>query len=88
MACRTPVIATPAGAAPELVAPGGGIMVKREDPAEMARVIQQICGMNDAAWRAMSDIAYQTATRYTWDDATTKLEHALTAVFESHNAVR
>ena len=39
MACRTPVIATPAGAAPELLAGGGGILVKPEDPQDMANAI-------------------------------------------------
>src|SRR5438067_3010988 len=68
MACRTPVIATPAGAAPELLASGGGILVKPEDPQEMARAIERICAMDDASWRALSQIAHDTATRYTWDD--------------------
>jgi glycosyltransferase involved in cell wall biosynthesis len=80
MACRTPVIATPAGAAPELLATGGGILVKPEDPADMARAIQQICATGNLAWRAMSDIAYQTATRYTWDDATACFESVLKAL--------
>jgi glycosyltransferase involved in cell wall biosynthesis len=37
MACRTPVIGTPAGAAPELLSRGGGILITTEDPAAMAR---------------------------------------------------
>jgi len=36
MACRTPVIGTPAGPAPELLGAGGGILVRPEDPADMA----------------------------------------------------
>src|SRR5207253_2850014 len=74
MACRTPVIATPAGAAPELLSRGGGILVKPEDPQEMARAIERVCAMDDASWRAMSDIAYRTATSYSWEDATPRLE--------------
>jgi len=80
MACRTPVIATPAGAAPELLAPGGGILIKSEDPHDMARAICQICDMDDSAWRRMSDVAYQSATRYTWDDATSRFEGFLKSV--------
>jgi glycosyltransferase involved in cell wall biosynthesis len=37
MACRTPVIGTPAGAAPELIERGGGMLIPMEDPPAMAR---------------------------------------------------
>jgi glycosyltransferase involved in cell wall biosynthesis len=77
MACRTPVIATPTGAAPELLAPGGGVIVPMEDPTAMAAAIERIIGLPDDQWRRMSDIAYDTATRYTWDDATKLFEAAL-----------
>jgi glycosyltransferase involved in cell wall biosynthesis len=77
MACRTPVIATPAGAAPELVSQRGGILTKPEDPADMARAIERIAGMKESEWRALSDAAYDTATRYTWDDAADLFERAL-----------
>jgi len=77
MACRTPVIATPAGAAPELVGKGGGILVKPEDPLDMARAIERIGMMKDTEWREFSDKAYETATKYTWDDATKLFEKAL-----------
>src|SRR5205085_7399019 len=74
MACRTPVIATPAGAAPDLLAGGGGILVPRDDSAGMARAIEKITAMPEGAWREMSDKAYATASRYTWDDATTRFD--------------
>lgn len=77
MACRTPVIATPAGAAPELVGQGGGVMVDMEDSDGMAEAILGVCGRDDSAWRAMSDQAYATATGYTWDDATDAFERSL-----------
>jgi glycosyltransferase involved in cell wall biosynthesis len=77
MACRTPVIATPSGAAPELVGQGGGILVKPEDPLDMARAIERIGLMKDPQWRELSDKAYETATKYTWEDATTLFEKAL-----------
>jgi glycosyltransferase involved in cell wall biosynthesis len=77
MACRTPVIGTPAGAAPELLADGAGILVQPEDPADMARAIEQICGMSEASWQTMSNLAYQRTTSYTWDDATDLLEKTL-----------
>ena len=82
MACGTPVIGTPAGAAPELLAGGGGILVKPEDPEDMAKAIEQICQMPDAEWRAMSKIALETVIHYTWEDATNLFEAALYAAVE------
>ena len=71
------MIATPTGAAPELTAPGGGQLVAMEDAADMAGAIERIVNLTDEQWRAMSDIAYHTASRYTWDDATVLFEAAL-----------
>jgi glycosyltransferase involved in cell wall biosynthesis len=82
MACRTPVIATPAGAAPDLIAGGGGILVARDDSAAMARAIERIAAMPDAAWREMSERAHITAAHYTWDDATDRFELALRKTIE------
>ncbi|MDB5297000.1 MAG: glycosyl transferase group 1 [Phycisphaerales bacterium] len=80
MACRTPVIATPAGAAPELVAGGGGIMVPPEDPEAMAAAIVRVARMHQAEWAAMSDRALATAQAHNWDVATDRFEAALTRV--------
>lgn len=77
MACRTPVIGTPAGAAPELIGRGGGILVREEDPADMAAAIVRVAGMGEAEWRAMSDAAYRIASSYSWDDATAQFEAVL-----------
>ena len=82
MACRTPVIGTPAGAAPELLANGAGILVKPEDPEGMARAIEKVCEFSDSEWRKLSDAAYSRATSYTWDDATELFEAEL------HTAIR
>lgn len=79
MACRTPVIATPAGAAPELLAGGGGLRVHPEDPRGMARAILDIACRPEDQWRSMSDAAYATATRYTWEHAADLFESAMLA---------
>jgi glycosyltransferase involved in cell wall biosynthesis len=79
MACRTPVIGTPAGAAPELIVQGGGYLVRPEDPEDMAAAIERLVSLSDTEWRAMSEAAYQTAARYTWDEATDLFEKALHA---------
>jgi glycosyltransferase involved in cell wall biosynthesis len=77
MACRTPVIGTPSGAAPELLTSGAGVLVKPEDPEDMARAIERVCNLSDAEWQVMSNAAYARATGYTWDDATELFEAAL-----------
>jgi glycosyltransferase involved in cell wall biosynthesis len=82
MACRTPVIATPAGAAPELLAEGGGVLVPPENPRAMADAIEQFARLDYRAWREMSDKALATACRYTWDDATDRFEAALRLAVE------
>ncbi|WP_428937825.1 glycosyltransferase family 4 protein [Fontivita pretiosa] len=77
MACGTPVVGTPAGAAPELLAQGGGVLVPHENPMALAEAIIRICQMSDDQWQQMSDAAYRTASAYTWDDATTLFENVL-----------
>jgi glycosyltransferase involved in cell wall biosynthesis len=80
MACRTPVIGTPAGAAPDLLSQGGGIMVPMEDPHAMAQAIVDVCRMKEEEWKALSDRALETVTGYTWEDATDRFEAALRQV--------
>jgi glycosyltransferase involved in cell wall biosynthesis len=80
MACRTPVIGTPAGAAPELLNQGGGILVPMEDPQAMADAIIRVLTLSESAWKEMSDNAHATANRYTWEDATDRFEAVLTRV--------
>jgi glycosyltransferase involved in cell wall biosynthesis len=82
MACRTPVIATPAGAAPELLAKGGGFLVAPEDPQDMCRAIVQLCRMSDVEWEALSARALSIASSYSWDDATDRFLSALTLATE------
>ncbi len=82
MACRTPVIGTPAGAAPELLADGGGILIPPDDPEAMAKAIAKICHFSHAEWRSMSDKAYAKAKSYTWDDAAELCEQAFYTAIE------
>lgn len=79
MACRTPVIGTPAGAAPELIAEGGGILVRPEDPQSMADAIVELATMPADDWREMSDAAYATARRHSWERCTDDFESVLFA---------
>ena len=77
MACRTPVIGTPTGAAPELIGQGGGVLVKPQDAIDMARAIERVCRMQNADWKAMSDIAYATAQQNDWGRCADAFEAAL-----------
>ena len=77
MACRTPVISTPAGAAPEILSGGTGILVRPEAPQEMAKAIEYICQLPNSKWQAMSEAAYAKVNNYTWKDATDHFEAAL-----------
>src|SRR5262249_14386963 len=77
MACRTPVIATPAGAAPDMLRKGGGVLVPHDSPELMAREIVRICSLPDASWRELSATARRAVQGYTWDDATDRFEQAL-----------
>ena len=43
----------------------------------MALAIEEICRMDNQAWRRMSDNAFNTASSYSWDDATKLFEAAL-----------
>jgi glycosyltransferase involved in cell wall biosynthesis len=79
-----PIIGTPAGATPELLAGVGGILVKPKDPENMAKAIEPICQLSDAQWRAMSKTALEKVINYDWQDATNILEAALYAARECH----
>lgn len=77
MACRTPVIGTPTGAAPELIGRGGGVLVKPQDPVDLARAIERVCRMPINEWTALSEAAYQTALANTWQRNADLFEQSL-----------
>jgi glycosyltransferase involved in cell wall biosynthesis len=77
MACRTPVIATPAGAAPELLAEGGGVLLGEPDPVAMADAIVRVCRLPEPEWSALSEAARRVAERHTWDESVRLFEAAL-----------
>lgn len=69
MACGTPVLATNAGAAPQLVDGSNGTMLPADIEA-FAGGLRTIAEMSPTDWRVMSDAARVTASSYSWDDAT------------------
>lgn len=85
MACRTPVIATKAGAASELVSQDSGILLNSRDPQEMAQAIISLVQYSNEDWCKMSENAYRVATSYSWDDATNLFEGALQKAIDQGN---
>lgn len=79
MACRTPVVATPAGAAPMLLAAGGGRLVRHDDIPGMALAIQEVLSLSREEWRELSRVAFDSISGYTWEDACDKFEIQLQA---------
>ena len=79
MACRTPVIATPAGAAPEIINERVGILTRPADPADMAEAIGWMYRMSNAEWKEMSENALYRSRCWSWEEAADALELAFAA---------
>tara|TARA_R110001592_G_scaffold55489_2_gene169481 strand:+ start:4678 stop:5763 length:1086 start_codon:yes stop_codon:yes gene_type:complete len=77
MACRTPVIATNAGAAPELMAESGGQLIAIDDIKAMADAIIRIINMGQADWQFYSEKAYNASCMHSWEKSADKLEKLL-----------
>lgn len=77
MACRTPVVGVPVGAAPELLADDAGRLVPGECPEAMAEALVELLAGPAARWQAMSARAWKRAQRYGWSDATARFLAAL-----------
>lgn len=78
MACRTPVVATRAGAAPDLIEPGvNGYLADIDDGEGLGHQLVELLSLSAEAWRAMSDAAHARAHEYTWDTATDAFEAEL-----------
>jgi len=85
MACGTPVVATPAGAAPQLVNAKNGALVG-SDCNEIAAAVKRIIKSSPEQWKQMSDAAIATAGRHNWTQATDMLEAAFYVVHEQKSA--
>ena len=67
MACRTPVIGTPAGAGAALISEENGVPVRVNDAEDMANAIERVRASSEQDWIRMSDAALDTASQYTWE---------------------
>jgi glycosyltransferase involved in cell wall biosynthesis len=74
MACRTPVVGTPAGAGRDLIDDSNGRLVPIDDAQAMAKAIIEVVTQPKEMWRTMSDAAHATAMQHTWPRATDEFE--------------
>jgi glycosyltransferase involved in cell wall biosynthesis len=89
MACRCPVVSTRVGGPIDIIKPGrNGYLAPVGDADALADRLVDVLSLDNAQWRAMSDAALETATKYTWDDATNLLESALRDVIANPSKVR
>lgn len=83
MACRCPVVSTAVGGPEDVIENGRqGYIVPIDDADALAEKAICVLEASDDEWRQMSDAAYETATRYTWDDAGALFESALYKIVE------
>ena len=59
-----------------------GHLVDVKDVDALADRVLRVLRLPQEEWRQLSDAAYQTATRFTWDDATDLFEKALELAIE------
>lgn len=77
MACRTPVIATKAGAAEELVSKDSGALLATRSVDEMASEILKIVNLDNEAWQKLSDGAYAVAEKKSWEICARQFDRTL-----------
>jgi glycosyltransferase involved in cell wall biosynthesis len=83
MACRTPVIASPAGAAPELLVEGGGVLLPGAEASSMADAIDRVFALDGPRWEALSARARAIAEAHDWNASALLFEAALQAAVDA-----
>ena len=83
MACRCPVVSTRVAGPLDFIEEGvNGHLVDIGDANGMAERLLRVLNLPQDEWTKMSEAAFQTATRFTWDDATDLFEKALELAIE------
>jgi glycosyltransferase involved in cell wall biosynthesis len=79
MACRCPVVSTKVGGPEDIVRQGeNGFLCEIDDVDSLTDTVMKVFNSTEQEWLALSDEAYATATRYSWDDAADLFEQGLT----------
>jgi glycosyltransferase involved in cell wall biosynthesis len=79
MACRTPVIGTRTGAAPDLLPGGGGELVAIDDAAAMGDAIVRFGKMSEEEWSRRSESARRAAEACAWARSIEQFESQIVA---------
>jgi glycosyltransferase involved in cell wall biosynthesis len=88
MACRCPVVSTAVGGSVDIIEEGiNGYLSPIDDVDSLAQKLIGALTAPEEKWQEMSDAAYATATRYTWDDATDLFEAALSNVSSQKTSI-
>jgi len=82
MACRTPVIGTRCGAAPELLRSRGGILVNVDEEEGLFSAMVDIHELEPDQWLGLSNKAYKEAQCHQWGDKVIQFEEALVECYE------
>ena len=83
MACRCPVVSTLVGGPMDIIEDGvNGYLVPLKDVDALADRLLRVLRLPEPEWKQMSEAAYRTATRFTWDDASDMFENALDFAIE------
>ncbi len=78
MACRTPVVATRTGWPEEAISNGvNGYLVEVDDVAGLVAGVSRILDLDDVAWRAMSQAAFDTVADSSWAKSCAQFEAVL-----------
>ncbi len=88
MASGTPVIASRAAAAPDILSTGGGYLVDPESADQMAARMVEICTLDAHRWTNLSNAARHTAGRFSLEKARRNFEAALIDAAQGRWAVR
>ncbi|MGY4827985.1 glycosyltransferase family 4 protein [Sphaerotilaceae bacterium SBD11-9] len=89
MGCRTPVVSTRVGWPLDAICDGfNGYLVEIGDPQALAEAALKCLSVDNAAWKAMSQNAYETSRSYSWDRSYALFSEALDAARESRYGVK
>lgn len=83
MACRTPVIATRAGIAPEVLSDSkAGYLIDVDNVTAMVEAVLKIAHMKDSDWQNMSNNALIKSKDYNWADKADEFESSLISLLK------
>ena len=89
MACRCPVVSTRVGGPMDQIEDGvNGFLVDVGDTEGLARRLIEVLELPEPSWQQMSEAAYRTARKFTWEDATLLFEQALELAIKRPNIVK